>query len=510
MKFENVASDLQVIGKIEENKIGIDTANLDFIVTILSSNLYSNPIGSFLRETVSNAFDSHVEAGTDDPVILILNKDLNGQYFCEIQDFGVGLSPERFNKIYKNIGSSTKRDSNNQIGGFGIGRFAALSYADIVNITSTYEGVVTQYLMYKDDNSINISVLSSLPTKDNNGVKIRIPVNSSDVSRFYDNIFSQLSYFNNLYVNFYDKKKETLFNNQKIINREFYKTLKYKTEPVITDNSVVKILLGKVTYPFNNSEIGFNYQNFYDYYENLPQYVNPTDETKKELNSIKRIYTCLSVLQLPIVLKFEIGELGVVPNREQILYNSKSKELIKQRLNEALYEFILNISNKSIEFSAKTIEEYVDFSNSTIAYNIVDDEVFPTSIGTKSETFNYKEYEGTKDESSSSISLNLNVTESISALSSLIKVEYKGDYSLNSILFTHLFSRASFAGIVNKKQFLAYYIGESTIKSTKDNLFSINDISELTLSLSSLIIAGISVKPAIFDALHLLSPATML
>jgi sensor histidine kinase regulating citrate/malate metabolism len=69
---------------------------------------------SFLRETVANAIDSHLEAGVDEPIIItITDQDLS------IRDFGTGISPERFQNIYINIGSSTKRQSNNYIGSFG-------------------------------------------------------------------------------------------------------------------------------------------------------------------------------------------------------------------------------------------------------------------------------------------------------------------------------------------------------------------------------------------------------
>ena len=91
----------EYIGDIQENRVSIDRNNIDFITTLLTSNLYSKPLDSFLRETISNAYDSHVEAGSNEYILLLI-EDLGGsQYNISIRDYGTGLSPERFNQIYR-------------------------------------------------------------------------------------------------------------------------------------------------------------------------------------------------------------------------------------------------------------------------------------------------------------------------------------------------------------------------------------------------------------------------
>ena len=110
--------DVSVLGVIQEFKTSIFPKIFEFITSLLSSNLYSNLEQSFIREIVSNAWDSHVEAGTTDtPVIIRYKWGDNSSWEITIRDFGTGISPERFKNIFCNIGSSTKRESNEFIGG---------------------------------------------------------------------------------------------------------------------------------------------------------------------------------------------------------------------------------------------------------------------------------------------------------------------------------------------------------------------------------------------------------
>ena len=356
MKFNQDGTEVQLEGDIENNKVSIDTANIDFIITILSTNLYSNPIQSFLRETVSNGWDSHVEAGIDEPVILEIGTSSEGQNYCKIQDFGVGLSPERFNQVYKNIGSSTKRNNNDQIGGFGIGRFSALAYSEMVNITSIYDGIEYSYVMYKDGNSISIDLLNKIETNNRNGVSVQVNIKKGDTYNFVKAIMSQLPFFENLYVDYsnYQTGSDSYgafssviveglekFNKSMIKKyRDFYVTsLETPIEYPIKDR--VKLLLGKVVYPLRLEELKLKSNNGLDF------------------------------TKYPICLKFDIGELQVTPNREEVLYTDKNIATITKRLQGALDEIQQMIFDKS-DKDYDNVTGYVNAINNNIIITLLD------------------------------------------------------------------------------------------------------------------------------------------
>ena len=335
MKLFHTESTIEKTGDIESGNISIDTNNLDFIITILSTSLYSKPIESFVRETVSNAWDSHQEAGITEPVILELGEDLEGKFFCRIKDYGVGLSPERFDKIYKNIGSSTKRDSNTQIGGFGIGRFSALAYTDIVHITSNYDGTQTKYLMYKDGNTISIDTLLSIPTTERNGVEIFVNLkHDSDVYRFGEAIRNQLVYFENLHV-ITSLSTISSFDLEK--DYANFKIKKYNNFSVNTLNrsDKIEILLGKVCYPLRIENLNKSY----------PDYVS----------------------KYPVALNLEIGDLEVTPNREEILYSPSNIIKIETILDLAVEELAI-LSELESHKDFTSISEYVDAIKTTSHY----------------------------------------------------------------------------------------------------------------------------------------------
>lgn len=106
------------VGESQESvSMEIDKESHQFIMKMLSK-FYSDPIGSTIRETTSNALDSHRECGVTEPIIVSIGGSY-GNYEFSVEDFGCGLDTDDVKNIISKYGKSTKRNSNNQLGAFG-------------------------------------------------------------------------------------------------------------------------------------------------------------------------------------------------------------------------------------------------------------------------------------------------------------------------------------------------------------------------------------------------------
>lgn len=325
-------SNIQVIGDITEFKSSIDPKNLEFITTLLSSNLYSAPERSFIREIVSNAWDAQVEAGTTDiPTIIKITESEKtshyGKYFTgygdiTIRDFGTGLSPERFNDIYRNIGSSTKRESNDYHGAFGIGHLSGFSCSNTMYITSYYNSTCYEYIGIKDANTIVYTLVSTTPTTEKNGLEVTLKNVSLDK---YRKALQYIRFFPNIFIE--DDNTST----NKYINET--KIKKYNNFWVSSFAVYDKILLGNVLYPINSHELRLLEQN--------------SSPLKKFLDDIQHT---------GIVLKFDIGELSVTPNRENIIYTKECIDKINKKIEAAKAEIDSIIESKTKEDSTDFLD----------------------------------------------------------------------------------------------------------------------------------------------------------
>ena len=139
------------------------------------TNLYANAPLAVLREYATNARDSHVAAGSDRPIEVDLPTDLNPSLV--VRDFGVGLSEQEIINVYARYGASTKRDTDDQVGAFGLGCKSAFTLGQQFVVTAVKDGRRTVALFALGaDGAGGVTILNRADTAEPNGVLISIGV----------------------------------------------------------------------------------------------------------------------------------------------------------------------------------------------------------------------------------------------------------------------------------------------------------------------------------------------
>lgn len=182
-----------MIPKIEpvRNETNLTSEAIAYTVTmtptlakILSSQTYTDKILAAIREPLSNAYDSHIRAGSTRLAELHLPTQLEPWF--AIRDYGTGLSHENVIRLFFSYNVSDKRDTNNEIGGLGIGAKAFYAYTDICTITVWYDGEVRRYAATKSKDGLpQGQLVETAYTDQANGIEIRYPVQPRDFNEFH-------------------------------------------------------------------------------------------------------------------------------------------------------------------------------------------------------------------------------------------------------------------------------------------------------------------------------------
>ena len=323
MKLDNYFEDreIETAEDFEAEDFAIDAANMGMAIQAFYQ--YSQPIPSIVREVASNCIDSHKEASMvatlpDDVLIegkgykpedigylretfadwqdrdiqieMVPEQKMTGQQACiRFYDYGIGLAPNRVRSIYTKFFSSTKRHSNDEHGAFGLGAKSPLGYTDLFNVTTVWKGVKYYYVIHNAGKAPRLELLTVEDTEEPNGTVVEVPIkNFRDYEAFQKAIRQQLAYFDGIQ---YENCNVSGATNPIYQGRHFV----YKQDAGFQN---AHICLGKVYYPIDFGAIGeYSHQN-----------------------------TC------PIGLRFDIGELDIVWNREAINYTPATVDKIKAKL----------------------------------------------------------------------------------------------------------------------------------------------------------------------------------
>jgi hypothetical protein len=259
---------------------------------ILSSNLYTDKVKAIVRELSCNAYDSHIQAKNPNPFRVHIPNTLE-PWFC-IRDFGVGLSETDIFNVYTTYFESTKTDSNEYIGCLGLGSKSPFSYAENFTVNSYFNGIKYCYTMFINEQGVpNVTLNGSSQTKEPNGLEINIAVLQKD---FY----------------YFKTACERVYRHFKILPEITGESIEIK-KPVYflegqdwgiknNESRSVKFIMGNVAYELSG---------YYD--ENI---------------SVSQ----KSVMNIPIDIFVNIGDLDVSASRENISFDKKTKEFIFNKL----------------------------------------------------------------------------------------------------------------------------------------------------------------------------------
>ena len=245
---------------VEDERPGIlkeiDEGAMDLIFQAIQQDIYSYPMKSFIRESISNGLDSIIERNiffaitsgkpvSDyflqreddkllkdskytpeyyDPKFLSSNTKVQVTYkegfprdLVSIKDEGVGLGGSRLKGYFK-LGYSSKRNMKDVIGKFGAGAKAGLATGvEYFVMHTTYNGYKTSFMIFnndyenitpKQDNSlIDVWVVKMAnggtisreiywnPTTEKNGVQVDLEIKKHNKALCIDAVTQQFQYF---------------------------------------------------------------------------------------------------------------------------------------------------------------------------------------------------------------------------------------------------------------------------------------------------------------------------
>jgi len=342
-----------------ETACSIDAEDARYIARLLRDN-YSDPRWASVREIIANAVDACKEARNGTVPLVTAPTKFNPTF--SVRDYGNGLTREQvignpdLNPIelaqarladplfglYSKYGKSTKRNSNSGIGGFGIGRFAPLSYGDSFTVESFVNGTRTIYAMRIDEfDDTRISELTAEPTDEPNGLKVIMPVNGQDIYRF-SQLIARLRAFGVVFTvkgmempKWEEKAPVTLQDKGwKLVNLyQTYREIGYESYY----RALHFVVMGGVPYPLD---------------------INNLSDTKN-----RRFVSSLT--RESLVLELPIGSVKLHHSRESLEYNEATKKVLEEAI-QCVCRDVRSLMQEGIDSSSsfsQAVERYVSYTS---------------------------------------------------------------------------------------------------------------------------------------------------
>ena len=342
---------------------------------VLSDTLYKDKIGSIIREISCNAFDAHIEVGSPEVPFKVKLPDTFDPTFS-VRDYGPGLSHEDIEGIYTTYFGSTKDNSNEGVGAFGLGSKTPFSYTDSFMVTSIHKGVKRIYNAFLDEGLPQISMFGNgAPTDEPDGLEVTVTIDPKDFNEFRESLIKQLRFFSvkpDAPVK-WAQVDDTVFD---VENFKYYKT----------SNSIMQgffITQGPVGYPLDFDIVR-------DYIRNLNGSISPEENYFLDFLSGMSNHNRYgrNTNMHGAYIDMPIGTIEVTASREGISYTQDTLNNIYIALNKVRVQLADSVKqdlddafNNSKKEFYETWSNLPDFITSTIDRDDFNGKYYPFTLG---------------------------------------------------------------------------------------------------------------------------------
>lgn len=329
--FSEETLEVQSSDNCVEMEFGIRACDVGLIMQLLRNEMYKYPIDAICREIASNSRDANREVGkgsTPVEIAIVKNPFLESDFAINFSDVGPGISPDRMQNIFLNYGASTKRSTDEQTGGFGLGAKTPFAYTNTFCIETIYDCKKYVYVaMVKSGNKGRMYLMMEEECYDESGTTISIPIKEDDIGKFENAAYRATFFWKErpVYKNFTTLREVNKY--EKILSTDdFTIVAEHRRLGSIefVRNSHIVALLDGIPYEIDNPDAGTTRLNF-------------------ALSSLRT-----SNISILILCHLNIGEVTISPNRETLQYNDKTLEKITESVN-AVADILVTEGSSLIE-----------------------------------------------------------------------------------------------------------------------------------------------------------------
>jgi hypothetical protein len=298
---------------------------------ILSSSLYKNKIKAIVRELGCNAYDAHISVGKKDlPFEIHLPNSLEPHF--GVRDFGPGLDKDAIEEIYTTYFLSTKSESDDYIGALGLGSKSPFSYVDSYTTISRHNGIKSTYVAALDETgNPSLNLIHIQKSSEPSGLEVIVPVNQIDFSTF--NLEANL-----IFRWFPVKPKSNL-----LIYPEMNANLSGTNWSVVDYNFSNQncIVMGNIAYPLDKNQVSNKFIEKFSYYQ--------------QFHGNRKAF----------VIQANIGDVDITAGREELSYDKRTIEWLKNALDNIHKEYEKVAEDKiknaaSLKNAHQLYKEYIE------------------------------------------------------------------------------------------------------------------------------------------------------